>query len=394
MIEETLYSYMMQMAGRTPDKYIRYIDNDIDWSSRLIGIIGPRGVGKSTLLLQKIKKAERIGSLTFPYLYVSADNLYFSNHTIVSLADSFAKDGGKWLYIDEIHKYKGWSRELKQIYDTHPDLNVVFTGSSILDIRKGEADLSRRALMYSMQGLSFREYLMIFHDIEVPIYSLEDVIRGKVKLPVDHPLPYFRDYLAQGYYPFSKEGNFIKRMQTVVSQTIEVDISQYADMNAATARKLKRLLAIISELVPFKPNMENLAKEVGVSKNNISDYFTYLERAGMVAALRTNVSGLRELGKVEKIYIDNTSLMTALALDKPNVGNMRETFFFNQLRVRHNVTSSRETDFCIGDYSFEVGGKKKGQKQIENVKNGIIVKDDIEFGQGIITPLWAYGFTY
>ena len=382
------------MLRNTPDKFTRYINADINWESRLIGITGPRGVGKSTMLLQRIKANMDKSQIGTPYLYVTADHTYFANNTLIDLADEFAKEGGQWLYIDEIHKYANWSRELKQIHDTHPDIKVVFTGSSVLDIRQGEADLSRRAVMYSMQGLSFREYLALFHGINVPVYSLEDILSHKAEVPVEHPLPYFKDYLKQGYYPFAIEGDFERRMQTVVSQTIEVDIPQYANLNAATARKLKRMVSIIAEMVPFKPNMESIAQEVGVSKNNMPTYFTYLERANIISMLRADIAGLRELGKIEKIYIDNPSLMTAMAVEQPNVGTIRETFFYNQMRLRHNVAASKTTDFIIGDYSFEVGGKKKGSRQIEEERNGIIVRDDIEYGHGIITPLWAYGLTY
>lgn len=190
------------------------------------------------------------------------------------------------------------------------------------------------------------------------------------------------------------EGGFELRMEQVISQTVEYDIPQYADMKASTARKLKQMLSIISRLAPFKPNMENLASEIGVSKNNVPDYLVYLEKAGMIGQLRDNTGGLRGLGKVEKVYIDNPSLMTVLAGGKPDTGNIRETFFYNQMRVANDVVSSKESDFKIDKYTFEIGGRKKGKKQIENVEHGIIVKDDIEFGHGITLPLWQFGFGY
>ncbi len=329
------------------------------------------------------------------YLYFSADHTYFSSHTLVELADSFVKDGGTHLFIDEVHKYSGWSRELKQIYDVHADLNVVFTGSSVLDIQQGEADLSRRAVMYHMQGLSFREYLEMFHSIIVPTFSLEEILANKASIPdVDHPLPLFREYLKSGYYPYSIEGSFALRTEQVISQTVESDIPQYADMKASTARKLKQILAVISTLAPYKPSAESLATEIGVSKNNVPDYLVYLERAGMIAQLRDNTGGMRGLGKVEKVFIDNPNLMNVLAGGNPDIGNIRETFFYNQMRVNNHITASRESDFRIGEYTFEIGGKKKGKKQIENVSNGIIVKDNIEYGHGIVVPLWAFGLNY
>ena len=379
------------MLRQTTEKHFRYLYQEIEWSARMIGIVGPRGVGKSTMLLQHIKNHPNRNKM----LYVSADIIYFNTHTLVDLADELVKDGGNYLFIDEVHKYKNWSQELKQIYDVHPDLHVVFTGSSILDIYEGLSDLSRRVLLYHLQGLSFREFLLIQHEIEAPVLTLKDIVDNKAVIPdVSHPLPLFREYLAKGYYPFSNEPGFEIRVNQMVQQTIESDISQYADLKPATARKLKQLLSVVSSLAPYKPNFDNLSKEVGISKNNVPDYLTYLEKAGLLGLLRDNTSGMRSLGKIEKVYVDNPSLMTVLSGGTPNVGNLRETFFYNQTRLRNNVMASKESDFFIAPYTFEVVGKDKGKRQIENVENGIIVKDDIETGHGIIVPLWAFGLNY
>lgn len=391
MIDLSLYNYMDEILRRTPLSFTRYKYNEIDWKSRLVGIVGPRGVGKSTMIHQHILKQGENGM----HLFVSADNMYFATNTLVSLADDFIKEGGTNLYIDEVHKYKNWSRELKQIYDVHPDLKIVFTGSSVLDIQKGEADLSRRALIYHMQGLSFREYLEMFHKIKSQVYSLEDILSHKVFVPeLAHPLPLFREYLKNGYYPFSVEGSFALRMEQVVAHTVEMDIPQFADMKVSTARKLKQMLSVVSKLAPYKPNADNLATEIGVSKNNVPDYLVYLEKAGMIGQLRDNTGGMRGLGKVEKVYVDNPNLMNVLAGGNPDVGNIRETFFYNQMRVNNEVVSSKESDFMIGKYTFEIGGKKKGKKQIENIENGIVVRDDIEVGRGIFVPLWQFGMNY
>ena len=358
----------------------------------MFGLVGPRGVGKSTILLQHLAQSpDRERSL-----YVSADSMYLTTHTLVELADTFVKYGGVRLYIDEVHKYKNWSRELKQIYDTHETLKVVFTGSSILDIIDGEVDLSRRAPIYHMQGLSFREYLALFHNINLPVYSLEQILAHETKVydQMEHPLMYFKQYLQNGYYPFGTEPDFALLIEQIVRQTIESDIAQYADLKASTARKLIQLLGVISGIAPMKPNAESLSQEVGVSKNNISDYLVYLEKAGMIGQLRDNTGGLRGLGKVEKVYIDNPSLMTVLAYGKPDTGNLRETFFYNQMRVNNDVLSSRVSDFTVGEYTFEIGGRKKGNKQIEDVPNGIVVKDDIEYGFLNVVPLWAFGLNY
>lgn len=392
MVDNILYEYMEEMLKQTPTVFHRYKYGNVDWEGRLTGIVGPRGVGKSTMMLQYIGEHRREGL----HLYVSADHSYFASHTLAELADEFVKDGGTHLYIDEVHKYKNWSGELKQMYDIHRQLKVTFTGSSVLDIKRGEADLSRRAVIEEMQGLSFREYLDLYHQIKVPIVSLEEILSHEVVMPPElpHPLPFFRAYLKEGYYPFAVEGRFATRMMQVLNQTIEVDIPVFADMKVSTARKLKQMLMVVAGLAPVKPNADNLAKEIGVSKNNVSDYLLFLERAGMIGQLRDDTSGLRGLGKVEKVYVDNPNLMYILANDAPEIGNVRETFFYNQMRVNHSVLSSRESDFKIGKYTFEIGGKKKGKKQIEHVENGIIVRDDIEYGNGIVIPLWHFGLNY
>lgn len=391
MVENILYEYMAEMLRQTTQTHFRYIYNKIDWQARMFGIVGPRGVGKSTMILQHIKQHFSGQHM----LYISADFLYFNTHTLADVADEFVKEGGNALFIDEIHKYKNWSQELKQIYDVHPELHIVFTGSSILDLYKGMADLSRRALLYHMQGLSFREYLLIQHNIPAPVAGLDDIINQKVEIPgVAHPLPLFRQYLRNGYYPFSNEPGFDLRINQIVQQTIESDLAQYADLKPATARKLQQLLMVVATLVPFKPNYENLATEIGISKNNVADYLTYLEKSGLLTLLRDDTAGLRLLGKIEKVYLDNPNLMYALATDMPNIGNVRETFFLNQMRVNNSVMGSRVSDFTIRQYTFEVGGKKKSRQQIETVENGIIVKDDIETGHANIIPLWYFGMNY
>lgn len=391
MTDFNLITYMKEELRRTPTSFLRYMYNRILWQARMIGLVGPRGVGKSTMVKQHILRQpdrER-------WLYISADNLYFYNHTLTGLADEWVKENGEHLIIDEVHKYKGWSRELKQIYDTHPELQIIFTGSSILDIHQGAADLSRRALVFQMQGLSFREYLKMSKDIELPTYSLEEILNQKVELPLDfHPLPYFREYLSKGYYPFSEQPGYELLLQQIMNQTLEVDIPQYAGMNVSTSRKLARLLAILSESAPYKPNMSNLTVELKVSKNDLPDYLVYLEKAGMISQLRDETGGFRGLGKVEKIFIDNTNLMYALKGSRANIGSVRETFFYNQMRVNNEVVSAKHTDFRIGDSIFEVGGAKKGSRQLEGDPKGFVVRDDIEFGHSNIIPLWHFGLNY
>lgn len=388
---EKLYEYYRKLLRESKSDFLRYIYSDINWNSRMIGLTGPRGVGKTTLVLQHIKKDLDINKT----LYVTAEDFYFADHRLLDLADMFSKKGGTHLFIDEIHKYKDWSKELKLIYDYHPELQVFFTGSSVLDINKGAADLSRRAIMYKMQGLSFREYLQLFHHITTESHTLKEITEHKVEVPqLEHPLPLFEDYLKKGYYPFAIEDDYEIRLQQIIRQTLESDIPQYADMHVSTGRKLKQLLAIIAKSVPFKPNISNIATMLGASRNNIADYCLYIEEAGLIAQLRDATGGIRGLGKVDKIYLDNTNLIYNLAQETSNIGNIRETFFLNQTRIHSDVIASPVSDFLIEDMTFEVGGKAKGQKQIQEVDKGFIVKDDIEFGYANVIPLWQFGMSY
>lgn len=379
------------MLSETPVNFHRYMYERIDWSDRLIGLKGPRGVGKTTLLLQRAKEVLDRDTT----LLVNADDLYFTTHTLVDLADDFVRTGGKVLMIDEIHKYKEWSRELKLIYDYHKDLKVVFTGSSILDIEEGEADLSRRVVPYEMQGLSFREYMKMFKGIDLPLLNLDDVLSNRIVVPEGfHPYVYFSEYLRTGYYPFSNESQFERRLAQVVNKTIEVDIPQYTDMTISAIRKLKRLMSIVSESVPFKPNLSSISQVLGISRNLLPEWFVYMEKAGLIMQLRDDTGGIRGLGKVDKVYIDNTALMYMLGRENTDIGNVRETFFLNQTRVMHDVITSSVSDFQIGKYTFEVGGKNKTQKQIAGVSDAFVVKDDIEIGYQNVIPLWVFGLMY
>lgn len=388
---ETLFQKQQSLLARTNLSFKRYMFGKFPWNSRMAGLVGPRGVGKTTMLLQYIKEQN-----DKDILYVSADDIYFSNHRLTDVADEFYKNGGKRLFIDEIHKYKDWSVELKNIYDFYPGLKVCFTGSSILDIRKGMADLSRRTLMFSMQGFSFREYLKIEHDIDVQVHSFEEIISNHISLidKVEHPLPLFREYLHRGYYPMANEDNLDIRLGQILNLTLEVDIPQFANLSVTTARKLKKLLLVVAESVPFKPNFVSLAKKLEVSRNSLEEYLTYMEDAGLISRLRDQAGGIMGLGKVEKVYLDNSNLIYFLSEKEPEMGNIRKTFFMNQMRVNNAVISSAVADFRIDKYTFEVGGKNKSQAQIKNTPNAFIVKDNIEYGYKNVMPLWAFGLNY
>ena len=388
---EQLFEIFRRKLRDTPTDLIRYRYSQIAWQGHALGLVGPRGVGKSTMLLQHIKMHLDVNDT----LYVSADNMYFSSHTLVELADHFYKMGGKHLFIDEIHKYEGWSAEVKQICDSYSDLQLIISGSSILDITKGMADLSRRVPIYEMQGLSFREYLHLFHGIKMDAISMDGLLRHEYELPgVEHPLPLFRDYLQRGYYPFGGDDAFDVELMQVIVQTMESDIPLYMNAHVSVGRKLKQLLVVVAESVPFKPVMQKLADVTGISRNYIQDYLLYMERAGMIAQLRDAAGGIRGLGKTEKLYLDNTNLIYALSPKTADIGNVRETFFMNQMRVVGDVMSSPVSDFLVDGMTFEIGGRKKGHKQIAGVDNGYIVKDDIESGYANVLPLWAFGLLY
>ena len=388
---EQLIELFKRLLNLTNTSYIRYLHERIDWSSRMIGIVGARGVGKTTLLLQHIKLCHSVNDT----LFVNADDLYFAEHRLFDLASDFYRHGGKHLFIDEVHKYPDWSKELKMIYDYYPDLQIVFTGSSILDIYKGNADLSRRALSFFLPGLSFREYLILAKGIHLPAYSLQEILEHKVEMPGnERPLALFKEYLSKGYYPFFPEPGYEIRLRNVVNLTVENDIPAYAKLNMASTKKIRQLLYVISQSVPFKPNFTKIGQMIDLHRNQVADFMFYLEKAGIIAQLRGTTEGIRQLGKIEKIYLDNTNLAYVLSNNTPDIGNIRETFFLSQMKVNHEVASSGQSDFQIDPYTFEIGGHNKSQKQIQGLENAYVVKDDIEYGHSNIIPLWHFGFNY
>ncbi|MBO5086793.1 MAG: ATP-binding protein [Paludibacteraceae bacterium] len=391
---ESLFATSQLLISRVDTTYVRDKHDDIDWNSRLVAILGARGTGKTTMILQHI----RLHNTNSQALYVMADDFYFTSHRLEELAHKFMLLGGKYLYIDEIHKYKGWSTEIKNIYDKMPDLHVVYSGSSILDLEKGGADLSRRKLEYIMPGLSFREYLNISQGWNLPRYTLEEILAGKVDFPYKEarPLQLFASYLREGYYPFFKEGNYTMRLNGIIKQVVEDDVPKFADMEIASVQKLKKLLYILAQNVPFKPNYAKLERDLGISRNTLPKYMQYLEKAGLIGVLREKVQGIKLLEKIEKIYLNNPNEAYILSDETPNIGTLRETIFFAWLRVEHLVSSSPVSDFEVDGLTFEIGGKNKGKKQLATLPSdkAYVVKDDTEYVFQNFIPLWMFGFVY
>lgn len=390
---ETLYDSFRIMLDLTPMKYIRSFHDKINWNNRLIGLMGQKGVGKSTLLLQHIKKFNNINET----LYVQADEIYFAGHSLYELALDFFKRGGKHLYIDEIHKYDRWSTEIKMIYDKLPLLNVVYSGSSLLALKKGNsADLSRRTIEYTMPGLSFREYLNIANDWNLQPSDLGEILKGNVDFPYgEHrPLKYYDEYCRKGYYPFFKEEDFNLRLKQAINETVEHDIPNYAGMAVTSAIKLKKLMYVIANSVPFKPNYSKLSRELEISRNQLPDYISYIESSGIFNSLKEKGSSDAILHKIEKLYLNNSNIAYAISDTNPDKGNIRETMFLAWMRENHNVTSSKTSDFEIDGVTFEVGGKNKTGKQVKEADVAFLVKDDIEYAFGNSIPIWMFGFVY
>lgn len=388
----TLVARYRNILKNVDTGYVRNIHSTIPWNDRLIAIVGARGVGKTTLVLQHIKLYEDVDTTLFVY----ADDLWFSTHSLVTLAEMFYTNGGRVLYIDEIHKYKNWSQEIKNIYDQYPDLKVRYTGSSILDLQKGSHDLSRRVLEFQMHGLSFREYVALHYGADIPIHTLEQVLANKIEFPYTdyRPVALFKEYLRQGYYPYFKEPGYELRLTKTINAILEVDIPKFAELSISTSEKLRTLLYIVAQSVPFKPNYSKIARDLDMHRNAVSDLMVWLDKANLINILRDDVGGYKLLGKVNKIYLNNPNLAYALSDDEPNIGNIRETIFLAWLRATHEVTASSVSDFKVGKYTFEVGGKKKGQHQIKDIEHAYVIKDDIEYGHLNEVPLWAFGLLY
>lgn len=391
-----LYTISSRRVSQIDLSYKRPIYFQINWDNRLIGIKGPKGVGKSTLILQHIKESfSDLGKI----LYVSLDNMWFASNSLIDLVEYHYTHGGTHIFLDEIHKYKHWQDAVKNIYDDYPDLHVVYTGSSILKLKAGDGDLSRRVRSYEMTGLSFREYLIFEGKLDYRVLSLEDILNNHVTIAADivsrvKILPAFESYLKEGYYPFYKEegDGYLCRVQEVITQTIDMDIPAVEEVEYGTLHKLKKLMMILSVQLPFIPKMNELYQELETNREQGLKLLSLLEDAKLISMLKTPVKALKHLSAPDKLYLDNPNMMYALS-DKADIGTVRETFFNNQLSVNNKVSLPAKGDFKVDDrYLFEVGGRKKSFEQIKDEPDSFLAVDSVETGNGNRIPLWLFGF--
>lgn len=396
---EQLKSKSNQLVSGLETTFSRYLNDKIDWSWRLNGILGSRGTGKTTMLLQQLKNKHQLNE---DAIYVSLDDFYFSNNRFFDFAIAFHQKGGKYLYADEVHKYKNWSIEFKNIYDTYPGLNIVFTGSSMVDILRQDADLSRRAVFYKLSGLSFREFLHLTGIYTVEPITLDFLITNHVEIASEiikkiKPLQHFENYLKYGYYPYFNENSrlYYHRLEQTMNLILETDLNFIEGFDQRNIFKIKQLLYILSANVPLKPNISKLSEKTKISRNTLLTYLHYLEKAQLIQSVYPSGISISILQKPEKIYLNNTNISFLLASEAPDKGTLRETFFLNQLKCGHVVETSKVGDFIIDNkYIFEIGEKNKTRKQIKETPEAYIVADDIETGAYNKIPLWLFGLLY
>jgi hypothetical protein len=400
---ESLFKRHDAYLSMVPMKYIRDFMRQVNWNSRLIVIRGPKGVGKSTLMQQYIKLHFNVGDRHV--LYCSADTNYFSTHTLTELAENFVKIGGEWLFIDEVHKYPGWSWEIKEIYDLYRGLHIVLSGSSLIQINDGQADLSRRIMPYDMPGLSLREFLHLDIGLDIQPITLKQLLENPSAFCMQvtsfcHPLEHFRRYLQFGYYPFyfEERQEYYDKLENTVNYIIDVELTKHRSLDVGYTRQVKALLQIISQMTPYEVDIAKLSKASGISRLSTLKYITHLEEACLIRRLFTDLNSVTDLQKPDKMYLDNTNLLYTLCPEKPEIGTVRETFIANQLAsAGHTIEYAgyKKGDFRIDSgIVIEVGGQDKGFSQIAGEKNGYVAADDIESAYFNKIPLWAFGFLY
>lgn len=398
-MNELIELFENQLA-RIQTTTIRSMMNAINWNARLIGIKGARGIGKTTLILQYIKLS--LQKEIDKTLFVSMDHVWFNTHSLLDLTKEFSQKGGKYLFLDEVHKYPNWAQEIKNAYDHYPELKIVFTGSSLLEILNARADLSRRAVIYTMQGFSFREYLHIEKGFDFEVFPLEEILKNHPEIVREllkklKPFQYFDEYLKSGYYPFYREEKdlYNMRLNEVINLMLEIELPLLRNVDIAYVIKLKQLLSVIAKAVPFTPNVSKLSEKMQINRNTLLTYFHYLDEVHLTKNLFKENTGINLLQKPMKIYLQNTNLMYLLAREEVNKGSLRETFFANQVGYEHRLNYVAHTDFLVNEkYYFEIGGKNKTKKQLLEMPNSFVVRDDIEIGRDENIPLWLFGFLY
>jgi predicted AAA+ superfamily ATPase len=398
---EHLFETSIRRIQSTDLTFTRSLMDEIQWDARLICIKGARGVGKTTLIMQYI---HRLLSRCQPHevVYLSLDNLRFAELDLLEVVRTFVMHGGRYLFLDEVHRYPRWSVVIKNIYDDYPDLKIVFTGSSLLEILNARADLSRRAAVYSLQGLSFREYLNMTQGTSFAIVTLQDLLKNHIAIATGitahvKPLQFFSSYLQHGYYPYFREQEelYFQRINEVLRLILEIELPQLRGVAPSAIPKLRRLLLAITESAPFIPNISKLSERAGLMRNTLVDYIRYLDEAGVTRSLHRDAKGITRLQKPDKLYLENTNLMFALSDALPDNGGVRETFFLNQASYRRTVEYPETTDFVIDrKWFFEIGGKGKKGKQLPVSDTSYILADDLEIGFGRKIPLWLFGFLY
>lgn len=402
---DTLFRKSDRLLANTSTGIVREKMGEIHWNSRLITIIGAKGVGKSTLIKQYLK-------LNYPpgdrrVLYCSADTVDFSTRTLVELAEEFVIQGGELLAIDEIHKYKpgtaDWSREIKEIYELFPDLKVIVSGSSLLRLKEGDADLSRRAVKYTMPGLSFREALRFYHDLSFPVWTLEDILAHPYDLwqmvsSKCKPVALFKEYLEKGYYPFLLEGTgeYYTKIEQVVNYIIETELPQICKVGVANVRKLQALIAMICSETPFELNANKIAATLEIGRDTVVEYLKYLGDAKVLNLLYSDKKRIGKLSKPDKVYLENPNILYALAPAKVEIGTLRETFAVDCLSEFHVVEYGKtQGNFKVDSrYTFEIGGRSKDFSQIAGMKGSYVFADDWDMPDGAKLPLWMLGFLY
>jgi uncharacterized protein len=395
---EKLYELHESYLRKTKLHFIRYLIDDINWEGKLIAIKGPKGVGKTTMMLQYIKKH----CVNKKALYVSMDSIVAKPYRIFDIAEYHVNKGGKHLFIDEIHKYADWSSEIKTIYDLYPDLHVVFSGSSILQIYKSFADLSRRAVSYNMEGLSFREYLAIETGVVIQKITLQNILKNHITIAekiigsID-VFKHFENYLQYGYYPFYIEStkDFNQKLEQVINNSLDVDLPFLLEINVHNIFKIKKLLYILATQLPFQPNITKLAGSLELNRNTLNNYLYYLAECKLITLLLDAGKSYSSLSKPEKIFMQNTNLIYAINGTVVNKGTIRELFFLNQISAKHTVHYSTKGDFMIDNtYTFEVGGAQKSFSQIADLDNSYLAIDDVQIGTRNKIPLWLFGMLY